>query len=62
LIDEFFLTLGATLVGGHDTLTVLAGPEPYSRQDVPRATLLSVIGNDRTNELYLRYRLKAAGG
>jgi riboflavin biosynthesis pyrimidine reductase len=61
LIDEFFLTLGATLVGGRDTLTVLAGSEPYSRQDVPRATLLSVIGNDEANELYLRYRIQAPG-
>lgn len=60
LLDEFFLTLGATLVGGRDTLTVLAGPEPYSRQSVPRPTLLSVIANDETNELYLRYRLPAA--
>jgi riboflavin-specific deaminase-like protein len=62
LIDEFFLTLGATLVGGRDTLTVLAGAEPYSRMDAPRATLLSAIGNDQANELYLRYRLRASGG
>ena len=59
LIDEFFLTLGPTLVGGHETLTVLAGAKPYSRQNVPRATLLSVIANDQANELYLRYRLQA---
>jgi riboflavin biosynthesis pyrimidine reductase len=58
LMDEFFLTVGAILVGGRDTLTVLAGPEAYSRKDAPRATLLSAIGNDETNELYLRYRLQ----
>ena len=57
-MDEFFLTVGAILVGGRDTLTVLAGPEAYSRKDAPRATLLSAIGNDETNELYLRYRLQ----
>jgi riboflavin-specific deaminase-like protein len=57
LVDEFFLTLGPTLVGGRDTLTVLEGPEPYSRATVPRATLLSAIANDDTSELYLRYRL-----
>ena len=62
LIDEFFLTLGPTLVGGRDTLTILAGPLPYSRASVPRATLLSVIANDETSELYLRYRLDAAEG
>ncbi|MGD9891595.1 MAG: RibD family protein [Dehalococcoidia bacterium] len=62
LIDEFFLTLGATLVGGRDTLTVLAGGEPYSRRNAPRATLLSVIGNDETSELYLRYRLRTPSG
>lgn len=62
LIDEFYLTLGATLVGGRDTLTILAGPEPYSRATVPRAELLSVIANDKTDELYLRYRLHQSLG
>jgi 2,5-diamino-6-(ribosylamino)-4(3H)-pyrimidinone 5'-phosphate reductase len=57
LIDEFFVTLSPTLVGGRDTLTILEGPEPFSRASVPRTTLLSVIANDETSELYLRYRL-----
>jgi riboflavin-specific deaminase-like protein len=57
LVDEFFLTLGPTLVGGRDSLTVLEGPASYTRATVPRATLLAAIGNDETSELYLRYRL-----
>jgi 2,5-diamino-6-(ribosylamino)-4(3H)-pyrimidinone 5'-phosphate reductase len=57
LVDEFFLTLGPRLVGGRDSLTVLEGPEPYSRASAPRVTLLSAIANDETSELYLRYRL-----
>src|SRR3712207_6815872 len=57
LVDEFFLTLGPTLVGGRDTLTILEGPEPYTRHTVPRATLISAIANEETSELYLRYRL-----
>ncbi|MGH2585404.1 MAG: RibD family protein [Dehalococcoidia bacterium] len=57
LIDEFFVTRSPTLVGGRDTLTILEGPEPFSRASVPRTTLLTVIANDETSELYLRYRL-----
>ena len=57
LIDELFVTLGATLVGGRDSLTILEGAEPFTRATVPRPTLLSVIANDETSELYLRYRL-----
>jgi 2,5-diamino-6-(ribosylamino)-4(3H)-pyrimidinone 5'-phosphate reductase len=62
LIDEFFLTLGPTLVGGRETLTILAGAEPYPRASVPRAALLAVIANDEASELYLRYRLHAVDG
>ena len=54
-VDEFFLTLGPTLVGGRDTLTILEGPEPYTKQTVPRAQLRAVIANEETSELYLRY-------
>jgi len=60
LVDEFFLTLSATLVGGRDTLTILEGGTAYSRAAVPRPTLLSVFANNETNELYLRYRLPPA--
>lgn len=56
LVDEFFLTLSATLVGGMETLTVLEG-DAATAETVARMTLLSAIANDETNELYLRYRL-----
>ena len=56
LIDELFLTLGPTLVGGRDTLTILEGPGAFTREMVPRGTLLSVIANNEASELELRYR------
>lgn len=57
VVDEFFLTLGPTLVGGKDTLTILEGDHPATKATVPHAALLSVIANDEASELYLRYRL-----
>lgn len=57
LLDELFVTLSATLVGGRDTPTIVEGDKAYTRATVPRPTLLHVIANDETGELYLRYRL-----
>jgi riboflavin-specific deaminase-like protein len=54
-VDEFFLTLSPTLVGGRDTITILEGPAAFTRETIRRCTLLSAIANDATSELYLRY-------
>jgi riboflavin-specific deaminase-like protein len=58
LVDEFFLTLSPTFVGGRTTLSIVAGPAPFTRRTARRAALISVIANDETNELYLRYRMR----
>lgn len=57
LLDELFVTLSATLVGGRDTPTIVEGDAAFSRATVPRPALLHVIANDDSGELYLRYRL-----
>jgi riboflavin biosynthesis pyrimidine reductase len=54
-VDEFFLTLSPTLVGGRDTITILEGRDAFTLQTVRRCALRSVVANDATNELYLRY-------
>jgi riboflavin biosynthesis pyrimidine reductase len=58
-VDEFFLTIGALVVGGRDTLTAVEGPAAFEPESVKRLELVSVHDNPETNELYLRYR--AAG-
>lgn len=55
-IDEFFLTLGPVIVGGHDTLTAVEGSRAFSRDELPHLDLVSVYPNEETSELYLRYR------
>jgi len=59
LLDELFVTLSATLVGGRETLTIVEGELPFTRATAPRPTLLHAIANEETGELYLRYRLAA---
>lgn len=55
--DELFLTLGPLLVGGKGTLTILEGARPAAIEDVTRLEPVSVLANDETGELYLRYRV-----
>ncbi len=57
-LDEIFVTLSPTLVGGEDTLTILEGKRPKSRRDITKLRLLSALYNPSTAELYLRYRVR----
>jgi 2,5-diamino-6-(ribosylamino)-4(3H)-pyrimidinone 5'-phosphate reductase len=54
--DEFFLTIGALVVGGEETLTVVEGAAAFPPAAVKRLQLLSAYNNTETQELYLRYR------
>ena len=58
LVDEFFLTLSALVVGGERGLSAVEtrGFSP-TRDDIQRMELLSAHPNPATNELYLRYRM-----
>ena len=60
LVDEFFLTLSPTLVGGRDTPTVVEGEERPSKESVHRAQPIHALVNEESGELYLRYRLSRA--
>lgn len=56
-LDELFLTLSPTLVGGHETLSILGGESPTALDDAHRLTPISALANPETGELYLRYRV-----
>ena len=58
-VDEQFLTLSPTLVGGAETLTILEGEAAFTKATVRRGELLLTIANDESSELYLRYRMAA---
>lgn len=56
VIDEFFLTLGALLVGGADPKTPISGTDRRAASEVVRFDLQSATPNWATDEVYLRYR------
>lgn len=56
VIDEFFLTLGAVLVGGAEPKTPIAGTARDTTRQVVRFDLQSATPNWATDEVYLRYR------
>ncbi|MGI8926820.1 MAG: RibD family protein [Tepidiformaceae bacterium] len=56
VVDEVFLTVGAVIVGGRDTLTAVAGDAAFTRETAPRLELLSAIPNEGTGEVYVHYR------
>lgn len=58
LIDEVFLTLGASLVGGRDPRTIMHDEaRDATIAGLTHLELLSVTANPETNELYLRYQV-----
>jgi riboflavin biosynthesis pyrimidine reductase len=57
-VDEYFLTLGAVIVGGRRTLTAVGGDVPFTRETARRLELISAAPNDETAEVYLRYRVR----
>ena len=61
LVDEFFLTLGALVVGGDVTLTAVRGAHAPTQDGVTRLELVSAFNNPETSELYLRYRTRGLG-
>lgn len=58
LIDEYFLTLGAALVGGSGIKAAIEGRLAPSRGRLRKLDLVSAYANDATSELYLRYRVR----
>ncbi len=59
LVDEFFLTLGAVVVGGDrgPSSVEMPGVAP-TLETVQRLELLSAVPNPATSEVYLRYRVR----
>ena len=59
LVDEFFLTLGAVIVGGDHVASPveMPGVEP-TLETVRCLDLLSAVPNPATSEVYLRYRVR----
>ncbi|MDA0365811.1 MAG: dihydrofolate reductase family protein [Chloroflexi bacterium] len=57
-VDEFFLTLGPRVVGGHQAAAAVASARPPSLDAVTQLELLSAHPNPETSELYLRYRIR----
>jgi 2,5-diamino-6-(ribosylamino)-4(3H)-pyrimidinone 5'-phosphate reductase len=60
-VDEFFLTVGALIVGGEDRKTAVEG-EAFPPAEVKRLEMLAAMRNPENNELYLRYRVKRDRG
>lgn len=61
LIDEFFLTVSGSIVGGRDTITPVEG-EPFGRVSMPRLQLLSAMPVELTSEVYLHWRVLRSPG
>ena len=59
-VDEYFVTVGARIVGGHAALTPVRGDRAPSLREVRPLTLLSAVTNPTTSEVYLRYRVGTA--
>jgi 2,5-diamino-6-(ribosylamino)-4(3H)-pyrimidinone 5'-phosphate reductase len=57
-VDEFFLTIGAVIVGGKDKLTAVEGEASYTRDTLRRLQLVAAVPNQDTNEVYLHYRAR----
>lgn len=58
LVDEFFLTVGALVLGGDRAPTAVETPgRAASLADAQRLALVSAHPNPETGELYLRYRV-----
>ncbi len=59
LIDEYFLTLGAVLVGGSGVPAAIEGRLAPARARLRPLELISAYAHTETSELYLRYRVFA---
>ncbi len=58
LVDELFVTVGAVVVGGRETPTIVEGPGGGSTKDLVPMQLVSATPNAETDELYLRYKVR----
>lgn len=56
-LDELFLTVAPSVVGGADALTAVVGLHTARMADAARLTLLSAFAHPDSGELYLRYRV-----
>lgn len=61
-VDEYFVTVGARIVGGDGSLTPVRSDRAPSLTSVRPLTLLSAVTNPETSEVYLRYRVGTTGG
>lgn len=57
-VDEYFMTLGAVLVGGASGLSAVGGDEGWPLDDVRRLDLLAAVPNPASNEVYTRWRVR----
>ena len=63
LVDEFFLTLGPLIVGGHRGLSTVETPgHTPTHETVQHLELLAAVPNPATSEVYLRYRRQSPAG
>ncbi|MCK9485946.1 MAG: dihydrofolate reductase family protein [Dehalococcoidia bacterium] len=61
-VDEYFVTVGARIVGGDVALTPVRGDRAPSSALVRPLTLVSAVTNPETSEVYLRYRVGTTQG
>ncbi len=61
-VDEYFVTVGARIVGGREALTPVRGDRAPSLREVRPLTLISAVTNPDTSEVYLRYRVGTPEG
>src|SRR5690606_15709458 len=57
-VDEYFMTLGAVMVGGRNGLGAVGGDAGWSRDEVRRLDLLGAVANPATSEIYTRWRVR----
>jgi riboflavin biosynthesis pyrimidine reductase len=58
MVDEFFLTLGAVVVGGQRMLTPVEGKRAPSQETVTRLEVLTAVPNPETQEVYMHDRVR----
>ena len=58
LVDEYFLTIGSQIVNNKNPLTPFSSNNYPSPEKSANLELLSVAANKKTNEVFLRYKIK----
>ena len=58
LVDEYFLTIGSQIVNNKNPLTPFSSNNYPSPEKSANLELLSVAANKKTDEVFLRYKIK----